>query len=49
MYKVAWIARYPGGMSRQEASDYWAGDHGPAMKEVSRGIRRALPALARVL
>lgn len=24
MYKVAWIARYPSGMSRQQASGYWA-------------------------
>jgi uncharacterized protein (TIGR02118 family) len=35
VYKVAWIARYPTGMSRQEASDYWAGHHGPTMKKVS--------------
>ena len=35
MYKVAWIARYPSGMSRQAASDYWAGHHGPRMKKVS--------------
>jgi uncharacterized protein (TIGR02118 family) len=34
VYKVVWIARYPAGMSRQEASDYWAGHHGPVMKKV---------------
>ncbi len=35
MYKVVWIARYPSSMSTQEASDYWAGHHGPTMKKVS--------------
>src|SRR5215472_15091050 len=35
MYKVVWIARYAHGMTRQEASDYWAGHHGPLMKKVS--------------
>ena len=35
MYKVVWIARYRNGITRQEASDYWAGHHGPTMKKVS--------------
>ena len=35
MYKVVWIARYANGMTRQEASDYWAGHHGPLMTKVS--------------
>ena len=35
MYKVVWVARYANGMSKQEASDYWAGHHGPLMKAVS--------------
>ena len=35
MYKVVWIARYAHGMTRQGASDYWAGHHGPLMKKVS--------------
>lgn len=35
MYKVAWIARFPKGMTRQAAGDYWAGHHGPAMAKVS--------------
>jgi hypothetical protein len=35
MYKVVWIARYPSGVAKQEASDYWSGHHGPAMKQVS--------------
>jgi uncharacterized protein (TIGR02118 family) len=35
MYKVVWIARYRNGMTRQDASDYWAGHHGPLMKKVS--------------
>ena len=34
MYKVAWIARYTKDKTKQEASDYWAGHHGPAMKRV---------------
>ena len=35
MYKVVWVARYPGGISKPEASAYWAGHHGPTMKKVS--------------
>jgi hypothetical protein len=35
MYKVVWIARYAGGMTKQEGSDYWARLHGPPLKEVS--------------
>lgn len=35
MYKVVWIARYTKDKTKQEASDYWAGSHGPAMKKVS--------------
>src|SRR5262245_33138725 len=34
MYKVAWIARYTKDKTKQEASDYWAGHHGPTMKKV---------------
>ena len=34
MYKVAWLARYTKDKTKQEASDYWAGSHGPAMKKV---------------
>lgn len=34
MYKVAWIARYAKDKTKQEASDYWAGHHGPLMKKV---------------
>ena len=34
MYKVAWLARYTKDKTKQEASDYWAESHGPAMKKV---------------
>ncbi|MBV9198075.1 MAG: EthD domain-containing protein [Solirubrobacterales bacterium] len=35
MYKVVWIARYTKDKTKQEASNYWARHHGPAMKKVS--------------
>ena len=35
MYKVVWVARYAEGLTKQEASDYWARRHGPKMLEVS--------------
>src|ERR1700751_6257787 len=35
MYKVVWIPRYRNGMTKQDASGYWAGHHWPLMKKVS--------------
>jgi len=33
-YKVAWIVRFKGGMTRDEGREYWRSVHGPIFKEL---------------